>query len=205
MENRESFFTRIQPFFPPSTLRDIQLAYTLAKFSHRAQVRKELDEVGQPLRYFEHLRRVALVLIDEAKLLKPEMIISALLHDSLEDTRDITPDMLEHCFGSDVTTIVQLLSKVPKQGYLERLEMCSDWRPYVIKACDRLDNLRSLSSPDVTREFRIKQIHETQDHYYPLLQRMVSLTPSEHVYAAELLKKQIEKTVWEIKKSGLLL
>lgn len=86
----------------------------------------------KPVRYFEHVRRVALILMDEAKCMKNEMIIAALLHDSLEDTEDLTPELLECTFGSDVVSIVKKLSKVPKDGYIERLEMCTDWRPLTI-------------------------------------------------------------------------
>lgn len=174
-ENRASFFARLEPYLAPSTLLDVQLAYTLAKFGHRAQTRKELDEDGQPERYFEHPRRVTLVLLDEVKIHEPELVISALLHDGVEDTRDLTPEMIEHCFGKDVVTIVKTLSKVPKEGYLERFEASVDWRPYVIKACDRLDNLRSLKG--CAPAFVRKQCQETEEKYYSLFYRMVELTP----------------------------
>lgn len=175
VENRDSFFARLEPFHPPSTLLDIQLAYVLAKFSHRAQVRSETDTEGQPLRYFEHVRRVALILIDEMQITDPNMVIAALLHDGIEDTRVLTPAMIEHCFGADVVTMVKTLSKVPKEGYLERFFMSVDWRPYMIKACDRLDNLRSLVQASPV--FRLKQLKETQEKYVPLMNRMVELTP----------------------------
>ncbi len=191
-ENRESFFRRLEPFFAPSTLLDVQLAYTMAKFSHRAQTRKELNATGEPERYFEHVRRVAIVLIDEAKLVQPELIISALLHDGIEDTRDLTPEMIEHCFGADVARIVKTLSKAPKEGYLERFHMSFDWRPYLIKACDRLDNLRSLSG--ATLEFRQKQVVETIQKYYPLFDRMITLAPIEHVRQAQTVRDLVFKT-----------
>lgn len=176
-ENRPAFFQRLQPFFTPSVLRDIEVAYTLAKFGHRAQTRKEKDAEGQPLRYFEHVRRVALILIDEAQILNREMVLGALLHDGIEDTRDLTPEMIEHVFGSDTCSIVKTLSKAPKEGYLERFWLSTDWRPYVIKACDRLDNLRSLHQAE--RMFQNKQVAETRDKLFPLFDRMVSLTPEE--------------------------
>lgn len=174
-ENRTTFFSRLEPFHSPAKLLDIQLAYTLAKFSHRAQVRKELNAEGHPVRYFEHVRRVALVLMDEAKVMTPIMVIAALLHDGPEDTRDLNPAMIEHCFGEDVVSIVKTLSKTPKEGYLDRFYVSNDWRPYLIKACDRLDNLRSLPAAPI--EFRRKQIKETKEKYFPLFERMVELTP----------------------------
>lgn len=191
IENRESFFERLEPYFSPKVLLDIQLAYTLAKSGHRFQVRKELAEDGTPLRYFEHVRRVTLVLIDEAKIIRREMIIAAILHDGIEDTKEISPAMIEHAFGEDVAVLVKTLSKVeprnvvpgclghvpnlPATGYLDRFFQSVDWRPYAIKACDRIDNLRSMDS--TSREFRTKQVVETREKLYPLFDRMVELAP----------------------------
>lgn len=190
-ENRESFFRRLEPFFVPSVMLDVELAYTLAKFGHRSQVRKEVDEDGTPVRYFEHVRRVALILIDEVRIVKRELVIAALLHDGIEDTRDLTPAMIEHCFGADVACIVKTLSKAPKEGYLERFYMCDDWRPYLVKACDRLDNLRSLSqSPPA---FQAKQVAETRDKYYPLFDRMVDLVPAADRVRAQSIRDEIRK------------
>jgi len=118
MANRAEFFERLTPFHAPSTLLSIQLAYTLAKFSHRAQVRKELDEAGLPVRYFEHVKRAALTLMDEVGIYDAEMVIGALLHDGFEDTRDITPELVEHAFGAEVTLIVKTL--VERTGYRRR-------------------------------------------------------------------------------------
>lgn len=188
-ENRASFFERLEPFLAPSVLLDVQHAYTLAKYGHRAQVRKELDDHGDPVRYFEHVRRVAIILVDEGKIVKPEMIIAALLHDVVEDAPNLPPALIEHCFGSDVCVIIKTLSKVPKDGYLDRFHMSTDWRPYVIKACDRLDNLRSLSAAN--EEFRLKQIAETRDKYFPLFDRMLELTPVEYRSQVQQLRDAI--------------
>ena len=189
-EDREKFFNRIV-FLPEADRMRIQLAYTLSKYAHRAQVRKEPGPDGKPLRYFEHVRRVALILIDDLKIARPEMIITALLHDGIEDTRDLTPDVIEFHFGADVGTLVKLLSKVPKNGYAERLFYFGDWRAMMIKACDRLDNLRSLGV--VPKEFRVKQLNETRKVYYSIFNRMVEITPSEHANAASYLRNEILK------------
>ena len=111
------------------------------------------------------------------------------MHDIIEDAPNLPPALIEHCFGTDVVTIVKTLSKAPKEGYLERFNMSTDWRPYVIKACDRLDNLRSLS--DAKQEFRWKQIIETQAKYFPLFDRMFELTPPEYKERVQHLRDQI--------------
>lgn len=190
-ENHESFFRRITPFFSPRELRRIDLAYMLAKYAHRAQKRNELDEHGDPLRYFEHVRRATLVGLDEAKIVRLDTTIACFLHDTCEDTR-LSPDQIEDCFGSDVCNIVKVLSKVPKEGYLDRFFVCTDWRPYFVKACDRLDNLRSLSQ--ASPEFRRKQVTETRDKYYRLFDRMVVLTPEEHRDGVRRLRELVQTT-----------
>lgn len=200
-ENRETFFRRLEPYFAPSTLLDIQLAYTLAKFGHRAQTRKELDDEGKVVRYFEHPRRVTLILLDEVKIFEPELVIAALIHDGIEDTRDLTPEMIEHCFGREVTCIAKTLSKVPKEGYLERFETCTDWRPYVIKACDRLDNLRSLKG--CSDDFTMKQVDETWGKYGNIFNRMVDLTPAGYSHRTRELRELITEACVENRKRVL--
>lgn len=194
-ENHESFFRRIDPFFSPRELRRIDLAYMLAKYAHRAQTRQELDEHGDPIRYFEHVRRATLVGLDEARIVRLDTTIASFLHDTREDTR-LSAEQIEDCFGSDVCNIVKVLSKVPKEGYLERFYVCTDWRPYFVKACDRLDNLRSLSQSSV--EFRKKQVAETRDKYYRLFDRMVVLTPEEYRDGIRRLRDLVQTTAESI-------
>jgi (p)ppGpp synthase/HD superfamily hydrolase len=176
MENKETFQARIEPFLPPSELLDIKLAYTLAKFGHRAQLRKELID-GKPIRYFEHVRRVAIILMDDMKIMDRDMIIAALLHDSLEDTQDITAQLLEHSFGTNVAGMVTYLSKIPKEGYHERLKRCQHWQTIALKMCDRLDNLRSLMVPGVTLDFQKRQIQETKEHYFSIFDHLLQICP----------------------------
>ncbi len=190
-ENRQSFMARLRPFFPPKTMRRIELAYTLSKYGFRAQTRKELDAEGKRIRTFEHMRRVGLILIDEAQVILAEVILAGIQHDRLEDTEDLTAEMIEDFFGSDVVTMIQTLSKIPEEGYLERFYLCNDWRTYLCKACDRLDNMRSLMVPGVDREFQLKQIVETRDKYYPLFDRMVSLTPPEYVERVRRIRDEV--------------
>lgn len=153
------------------------MAYKLGKFHHRAQHRvDERDDHGRPVRYFEHLRRTALILLDELTLADPDMVIAALLHDAVEDTR-MLPEEITLVFGEGVSRRVMLMSKKPKHGYVERLIAVGDWKVWTIKGCDRLDNNRSLhgSRP----EFRAKQVKETRELYYPLMDRLCEHAPAE--------------------------
>jgi (p)ppGpp synthase/HD superfamily hydrolase len=194
MENKFTFQARVQPFFSPSEQLDVKLAYCLAKFGHRAQVRKELVE-GKPTRYFEHVRRVSLILMDEMKIMDRNMIIAALLHDALEDCDDLTAELLEHSFGTEVVTIVKLLSKVPKEGYLDRLSNCKNWKAITIKMCDRLDNLRSLMIPGNTVEFQKKQIKETREKYFPIFDQVLNLCPPTYVSNITPIRDEIRRLI----------
>ncbi len=190
-ENHETFFARINSLFSPRQLDTIDLAYIVAKDKHRGQERKERDEHGDPVRYFEHLRRATLIGLDLAKIIRVDTACAAVLHDSLEDTR-CTPEKIENWFGTDVCTIVRVLSKVPKDGYLDRFFTCTDWRAYFVKACDRLDNLRTLEGTTV--EFRRKVVGETRDKYYRLFDRMTTLTPEEYRDGVRRLRDAIHET-----------
>ncbi len=194
MENKETFQARLQPYFGPSDQLDVKLAYTLAKFGHRAQTRKELTD-GKPTRYFEHVRRVALILMDEMKIMDKDMIISALLHDSIEDTQDLTPELLEHCFGNNVVSMVKLLSKAPKEGYTERLSNCHNWKVLAIKACDRLDNLRSLMIPGTSAEFQKKQVQETKEKYFPIFDSLSAQAPPDYISTVSLIRDEIRRLI----------
>lgn len=194
MENKESFNIRIQPYFSPTDQLDIKLAYYLAKYGHRAQFRKE-EVDGKPLRYFEHVRRTAIILMDDMKIMDRDMIIASLLHDAIEDTQDLTSELLEHSFGKEVATMVQLLSKNPKEGYSERLHNCKHWKVLAIKACDRLDNLRSLMVKGTSREFQIRQIKETKEHYFDLFDQLLQLCPEIYKPNVSNIRDEIRRVV----------
>jgi GTP pyrophosphokinase len=179
-ENKASFFARLEPRLAPSELVKIRAAYYLAKYGHRAQVRKETDEQGNPLRYFEHVRRVALVLMDVAHCYDPDLVCTALLHDALEDTEDIDSAIIEQMFGTAVARRVRLLTKAPKEGYVDRLRLADD-ETLLVKACDRLDNLRSLG--ETTQAFREKQLLETVQTYWPLFRGLAYTTVTDEILA----------------------
>lgn len=146
---------------------EVEIAYALAKHAHRWQERKELDSEGHPIRYFEHLRATALVLIDELDVFDHELIITCLMHDSIEDTTDINAPMLEKLFGGNVARMVKMLTKGPKEGYYDRLHRYADANTLVVKTCDRISNLRTLGG--CSPEFQQKQIKETSEVLLPIL------------------------------------
>jgi (p)ppGpp synthase/HD superfamily hydrolase len=173
-ENKASFFARLEGQVLPSELVKIQTAYMIAKHAHRAQERKEHGKDGKPLRYFEHVRRVALIVLDERDMKFPvypewrwEDVCAALLHDTIEDTVDITAEILEELFGAEVCKLVMSLTKWPgKREYYEDQVKKGGDRSIYLKMCDRLDNLRSLG-PEIGAEFAEKKRIETREVWMP--------------------------------------
>lgn len=201
-ENYESFFGRLTSKVPQEDIYDIERAYDVAKNGHRHQCRKEVDpSTGKPVRYFEHARGVAIILMDEVGCYDPTLIICTLIHDYVEDNRRGSHARVRHQFGRDVASIVKLVTKdeESKAVYVERLMNEADWRALMVKACDRLHNVRSLAC--CTQEFQRKQVNETREKYFPLLDLLVKLTPKIYGRGARFLRKEIKRLVGEIEAS----
>lgn len=165
--SKQEFFSLIEPILAPSELLMIEGAYIFAKFGHRYQKRKERDENGLKVRYFEHVRRTAVILIEELKVTDPNLIAAALLHDTIEDTKDVTAELIEYMFNAKVARIVRTLSNIPKQGYYNRLAN-SDKDVLIVKLCDRLDNMRTIDHAYIDESFRLRKAKETINKYIHL-------------------------------------
>ena len=83
---------------------DLQKAYKLILSAHKFQRRRS----GEP--YVFHPIEVARICFDEIGL-GPTAVISALLHDIVEDT-DTTLEQIKEIFGEKVTRIVDGLTKL---------------------------------------------------------------------------------------------
>jgi len=175
LENYETFMDRMEIHFPHLKCVLIGIFYRFLKNEFRSFRRKsETNPDGSQMRYFEHLRRVVLILLDEAGLVDLQAVFVALAHDAIEDTR-ITLEEITVLCGASVSKRVALCSKVPEQGFMKRLEMHGDWIVLAVKVADRIDNLRTLGN-DPT--FRAKQIAETTEKYPKIVYLMVARAPS---------------------------
>ena len=175
VENYQAFMDRCEIYFPHDSCIKIGIVYKLAKFEHRAEVRKdEFNEDGSNVRYFEHLRRVALLLIEEVLIIDEAVVIEALLHDSIEDTR-LTREEISFVCGPEITQGVLLMSKKPKQGFMDRLKTHASWRELAVKCADRIDNLRHMENSP--KEFVRKQLTETSEYYFNLSNILVDKAP----------------------------
>ena len=78
----------------PSEL--LQNALVLMRQAHDGALRDE----GTP--YIRHPLRVALILVEELGISDIDLVCTALLHDALEDCKDISYDILQERFGTRV-------------------------------------------------------------------------------------------------------
>jgi (p)ppGpp synthase/HD superfamily hydrolase len=193
-ENRKSFFDRVEAndhAFTRLEVAGLRWAYMGGKYLHRAQLRKaETWPDGRPVRYFEHVRGAALILVDELEIFDVRLIMALFLHDGREDRREeLDWDMVELIGGPELVRILKLLTKEPEKGYIERLWKFGTWKTLICKACDRLDNLRSL--PGCGPEKIRKQVKETKEKYFPLFKQMVAVAPPEHKEATRVVFEKI--------------
>jgi GTP pyrophosphokinase len=165
---------RVRAYTPEVDEDRLNRAYVFTVQMHGAQKRAS----GDP--YFSHPVEVAGLMTDLK--MDEDTIITALLHDTVEDTLTSIEDV-ESKFGPEVARLVDgvtKLSKIEAQTEDERaaenlrkflLAISDDIRVLLVKLADRLHNMRTLhfiKSPEKRR--RIAK--ETMDIYAPLAERI---------------------------------
>lgn len=147
-------------------------AYNLAYEAHSKQRRKS----GEP--YIIHPIAVASIVAEELEL-GENPVISAFLHDVVEDT-DYTIDDIRERFGDDVAFLVGTVTKQKKEKYQHSKQVDNyrqilesvhyDIRALLIKLADRLHNMRTLDSMRADKQMKIAG--ETDYFYAPLANRL---------------------------------
>lgn len=165
---------RVKAYDPGADEGAINRAYVFALKAHGSQKRAS----GDP--YFSHPIEVAGILT--AYKVDTATIITALLHDTIEDT-PVTLDDVDNHFGTDVAKLVDGVTKLTriefqsdkaKQAENFRklvLAMSEDIRVLLVKLADRLHNMRTLHFIKKS-EKRARIALETMDIYAPLAQRI---------------------------------
>ena len=151
---------------------NIRKAYEMAVQAHSEQRRKS----GEP--YILHPIAVAKICADEIGL-GPTAIISALLHDVVEDT-EVSLEDIRLQFGERIAKIVDGLTKLDSAYNAESPQaenfrkvlstLVEDVRVVLIKMADRLHNMRTLGS--MPRHKQLKIAAETSYVYAPLAHRL---------------------------------
>lgn len=174
MLSASELISKIRSYHPNLDEVLVQKAYILSKTAHGNQKRHS----GDP--YFLHPLEVAEILIDLK--LDQQSIITALLHDVVEDT-DVTLEEIEKDFGEEIARLVDGVTKLGKiessssdERALDNLRklafaMSEDIRVLLVKLADRLHNMRTLSYLP-SREKKLRKARESLDIYAPLAARI---------------------------------
>ncbi len=151
----------------------IRKAFRFANEAHRNMRRKS----GEP--YIIHPLAVSKIVAFEIGL-GTKSIISALLHDVVEDTEYSLEDINLN-FGEEIAMIIDGLTKIAgafdKKSSIQvenfrklLLTLSNDVRVILIKLADRLDNMRTLES--LPRNKQLKVAGETSFLFAPLAHRL---------------------------------
>ena len=151
----------------------IRSAFELAAGSHVGQKRKD----GSP--YITHPIAAAIIVVDMG--LDEDSIVSALLHDVVEDT-SVTTEEVSHLFGKSVAEIVDGVTKLTRVNFSNKedeqmenmrkmlMAMSRDIRVILIKLADRLHNMRTMEYQKPEKQ-RSKSM-ETMQIYAPIAHRL---------------------------------
>ena len=148
-------------------------AYNFGKKAHHGQKRKS----GEP--YFNHCVAVATILADWG--MDQNMVISGLLHDTIEDT-NVTKEDISLRYGNDVLLLVESVTNLSGIKFNSRnqkkaenfmkmfISFANDIRAIIIKLADRLHNLRTISY--LTKIKQRRMALESKEIFAPLAHRI---------------------------------
>jgi len=169
----EDLLDLVRKYNPNTDAGLIRAAYNFGLQAHEGQFRSS----GEP--YFSHPIEVA-ALLTEVKL-DDATIITALLHDTIEDT-GATYQVVSDKFGEEIAQLVDGVTKLTnlelssvetKQAENFRkllLAMSKDVRVLLVKLADRLHNMRTIKA--MRPEKQRQKAHETMEIYAPLAGRV---------------------------------
>jgi (p)ppGpp synthase/HD superfamily hydrolase len=160
----------------PIDMYEVKKGIYYAKKYHGSQMRQS----GEP--YYSHPIEVAYMLaqytaLEIPKYFRTDMIVTALLHDTIEDTK-LTEKMIAYIFGSHVASQVEDLTRVKPSGKIssaEMVEMLYKEKKHdvlLVKLFDRLHNIQTVSakSPE-----KAKKIIEETLRYFVVLAEYLGL------------------------------
>ncbi len=169
----EDLVDLVRNYNPGSNSDLIRSAYQYGHDMHSGQFRSS----GEP--YFSHPVEVAAILTEQQ--MDDSTIITALLHDTIEDTKSTYEEVVQK-FGNDIAQLVDGVTKLTKlelnssetqqaENFRKLLlAMSKDLRVLLVKLADRLHNMRTIKFLKVTKQQQ--KAKETMEIYAPLAGRM---------------------------------
>ncbi len=163
----------VRGYNPNSDSKLIEAAYAYGHKMHDGQLRTS----GEP--YFSHPVAVAMLLAEQR--LDDATIITALLHDTIEDTKSTYREIALR-FGDEIAQLVDGVTKLTNlelssvenaqaENFRKLLmAMSKDLRVLLVKLADRLHNMRTIKH--LAPEKQARKARETMDIFAPLAGRM---------------------------------
>ncbi|GGM06430.1 bifunctional (p)ppGpp synthetase/guanosine-3',5'-bis(diphosphate) 3'-pyrophosphohydrolase [Pseudooceanicola nanhaiensis] len=163
----------VRAYNPKTDETLLRVAYDYGLAAHEGQFRHS----GEP--YFSHPVAVAAILTQQK--LDDATIITALLHDTIEDTKASYGEVSD-IFGRDIADLVDGVTKLTKlqlsstetqqaENFRKLLmAMSKDLRVILVKLADRLHNMRTIRA--MRPEKQVQKARETMDIFAPLAGRM---------------------------------
>ena len=169
----EDLIDLVRNYNPDTNSSLIRNAYIYGMAMHEGQTRSSGES------YFSHPIEVAAILTEQQ--LDDATIVTALLHDTIEDTKS-TYSEVSRRFGEEVAQLVdgvtkltnlELHSSETKQAENFRkllMAMSKDVRVLLVKLADRLHNMRTIKHLPLAKQQQ--KARETMDIFAPLAGRM---------------------------------
>ena len=149
----------------PEDISKIIGAYEMAE---EAQIGR-LTPTGEPK--FYHNTRVCRIILNELDINRPDMLITALLHNILRESDDITISIIDYNFGSYVAYLVQLICDDAERH--ETVDSISpdaiDDDALIIILSDFLDILRTFDFSKLLNPFIY--IQDIKERYFATSQK----------------------------------
>ncbi|RMD48950.1 MAG: bifunctional (p)ppGpp synthetase/guanosine-3',5'-bis(diphosphate) 3'-pyrophosphohydrolase, partial [Alphaproteobacteria bacterium] len=173
MRSPDELVALIRAYNPRSDEALIRRAWAYGEAAHEGQKRRS----GEP--YFTHPVAVATILAGQR--LDDASIVTALLHDTVEDTPATQGD-IARLFGDEIARLVDGVTKLTRMEITSTeteqaenfrklfLAMAEDVRVLLVKLADRLHNMRTIRHMPPHKQ--LKKARETMEIYAPLAGRM---------------------------------
>ena len=188
----------VESYNPKCNRDKIRAAFELCQRAHEGQLRHS----GEP--YYTH--PVAVAEIIARMRLDDTSLITALLHDTIEDT-GISYDDICAQFGDEVGNLVDGVTKLTqlelsstRSKEAENLRklfmaMSRDLRVILVKLSDRLHNMRTISYMPADKQ--LKKVRETIEIYAPLAGRigMQEIREELEELAFEIMNPETQATI----------
>jgi GTP pyrophosphokinase len=146
-------------------------AFSFSVDAHQDQLRKSGEA------YVSHPCEVTRILVEELGVIDPETLAASVLHDTVEDVKEVTSEVIGEMFGREVEAIVDGVTKIDdfegdRQALAKQVHRkifsgaASRIEVMMIKLADRLHNLRTMAAMPKHKQQKIAE--ETLDIYAPM-------------------------------------